>query len=137
MDVKQIQQSNYPYIDVNCDIDEWSFKHVKEMVIFNNFLDLYVNELLSFKGIVGRPVLFGSYARGEEVSSSDIDIAILYDDNIIKNYDEQKNLDEIIADLDNKILYKFGYRVKTLPFPISKDMSTGLFLNIKREGVRL
>ena len=138
MNRKESQQLNCDtIIPAGWNIWEWSEKHKKEMAILNSFLDIYLHSLLSFKGIVGRPVLFGSYARGNATSESDIDIAILYDDNIIKTHDDLKTLDENIADLDNKILYEFNYCIRTLFFPLSKDMTTGLFLNIKREGVRL
>ncbi len=103
-----------------------------------NIIDLYVSKL---RGIYGshliKVVLYGSYARGDFSSDSDVDIMILLDisDLEIKNYQNQLfdmtydfNVDH---DIDIMPIAKsekqFNKWVKNYPF----------YANVDREGVAL
>ncbi|MFH1387405.1 MAG: nucleotidyltransferase domain-containing protein [bacterium] len=76
--------------------------------------------------------LFGSYARGEALPSSDVDVAMIVDD--FKNpTDEIKNTSEIVSalSLKNNILISL-HPIREKDYLTRK---TSLILNLKKEGI--
>lgn len=84
-------------------------------------------------------ILFGSYARGDFDTESDVDIALLFD--IPRN--EESKLNSSVADIVTEIDEQFGYTVLLSPIVISysffqewKD-TLPFYKNVAMEGVRL
>lgn len=82
-------------------------------------------------------ILFGSYARGDYDSESDVNIAVLAD---IKRGEERKYSKQLI-DIIGDIYEKYGYPVLLEPIVISADFfdewknSMPFYRNITKEGV--
>lgn len=82
-------------------------------------------------------ILFGSYARGDYDSESDVNIAVLAD---IKRGEERKYSKQLI-DIIGDIYEKYGYPVLLAPIVISADFfeewknSMPFYRNITKEGV--
>lgn len=81
-------------------------------------------------------ILYGSYARGEQEEGSDIDLFIL----LREINDFWKEVHKI-ADIAFEISKNFDYKVFISAIPETIDefqnKVTPLFLNIKREGIRV
>jgi len=103
-----------------------------------NVLSQYTKELQKIYDIhLKSIILYGSYARGDFMPDSDIDIMILVDlsDIEIKKYSEKLSRLTFDINLDNDLLLMpivknidhFQYWVKTYPF----------YSNVKKEGVPL
>lgn len=101
-------------------------------------LSKYTEELQSiYNTHLKSIILYGSYARGDFASNSDIDIMILVDisDSEIKNYSEKLSQVTFSLNLDNDLLLMplvknidhFQYWVEAYPF----------YRNVKKEGVSL
>jgi len=84
-------------------------------------------------------ILFGSYARGDNDSESDVDIAVLAD---IPKEDEAIYVDEVIG-LISKVDKKYNYAVLLSPTVLSYSFFTQwqeaipFYRNIMDEGVRI
>lgn len=104
----------------------------------NNVIKEFVKEVNTMLGKrVKKIILYGSYARGDYNSSSDIDIMILTDltdDEIVEYRDKVSNIafdiefdnnfDVILSPLVKNI-DKFNYWLEALPF----------YMNVQKEGV--
>ena len=105
-------------------------------VILSDFV-FGVNEIFEKK--LKEVILFGSYARGDNGSESDVDIAVLVD---IPKADEMKYIDDIIG-LISKIDKKYNYAVLLSPTVISYEFfkqwqeTIPFYGNIISEGVKL
>ena len=79
-------------------------------------------------------ILFGSYARGEEASGSDIDIALLLDHPDDGHREREKYFDAIW-----RISLKYDTVVSVIPMDYTeyKMKKTPLTINIAREGIRI
>lgn len=104
----------------------------------NMAIDKFIKETNAmFGNRVKKIILYGSYARGDFNSSSDIDIMILTDlnDNEIVEYSEKiwdfaydiELENDIILSILIKNIDKFNYWLEALPF----------YMNVQREGVVL
>ena len=84
-------------------------------------------------------ILFGSYARGDYDSESDVDIAVLAD---IKRGEERKYSKRLV-DILGDIYEKHGYTVVLSPIIISADFfeewknDMPFYRNVATEGVRI
>lgn len=79
--------------------------------------------------------LYGSYARGDFNSDSDIDVYLLYDETKIKN------IDDLISEISVEYQLKYGIMINIYDISISyyeknKNISP-LIKNIEREGVTI
>jgi len=103
-----------------------------------NILSQYTKELQEiYDTHLKSIILYGSYARGDFMPDSDIDIMILVDlsDIEIKKYSEELSRLTFDINLDNDLLLMpivknidhFQYWVETYPF----------YSNVKKEGVSL
>jgi predicted nucleotidyltransferase len=93
---------------------------------FNSFLvNLYKDDLV-------KTTLFGSWARGEETDSSDIDILVVIKGEIIPGREIDKMVD-LITEMNMK------YDVLLSVIPVSEkdydELQLPLFKNIKSEGI--
>ena len=104
----------------------------------NKILNDYIEEIKNIYGThLHKILLYGSYARGEETSSSDIDIMILVDlDEIsIKNY----------ADLLNDVTFDMNLSYDIMLMPVVKNEEHfekwisfyPFYRNVSQEGVAL
>ena len=108
----------------------------KYKIILNDFTD-------GVKDVFGEKlkdvVLFGSYARGDYDSDSDVDIAILVD---IKREEENHFINDIIA-LMSQIDKRHNFTLLLSPVVISNSFfeewqeTIPFYKNIKKEGVKL
>lgn len=81
-------------------------------------------------------ILYGSFARGDNRSESDMDVLILLDKDIITREDEKKII---------RPLFQIELSTNQVISPLIKSKkkwfglypNTPLFLNIKREGITL
>lgn len=104
-------------------------KHIQPIIneIKSALEEIYGRRL---KGII----LYGSYARGEATEGSDIDILVLLEN--AKNFWEER---EKIADLIWKLDLKYNTVITVLPVDEQEFQTRRkpIFLNVKREGIRL
>jgi len=79
-------------------------------------------------------LLYGSYARGQETETSDIDVLIILSD-MQSPYFESRQM----TDIKYKILDKYEQVISVLPTTQSryKKMEIPLYKNIKREGIKI
>jgi len=81
-------------------------------------------------------ILYGSYARGDYKSDSDMDILILVDkDNITR--DDQKRISYPLFDLEFSSHQVISPLIKPKKAWYQLYPNTALFINIKNEGVHL
>ncbi len=103
-----------------------TIKHVLKEVK-NVLNDLYKDKLVDI-------ILYGSYARGDQKDESDIDLAIIIDDDI-RPFREIEQINDEIYDIDLK------YSVVISIHPISKRKflveNHSYFKNLKKEGISL
>ena len=81
-------------------------------------------------------ILYGSYARGDYQPDSDMDILILLDKEKITR-DDEKNISHQLYDLElgtNQVISPLIRSKKTW---YEKYPNTALFINIKKEGIRI
>lgn len=104
----------------------------KEIEPILNDLKLILNQNYGerLKGII----LFGSYARGDAIDGSDIDVLILLD-NVKDPIEEGDKISEPIWKLD----LKHDTVVFALPMDVNeyKSRRSPLILNVKKEGISL
>lgn len=81
-------------------------------------------------------VLYGSYARGDFRADSDIDILILVDKETITHEDE-KRIAHPLYDLELKIDHVISPLIRSKKAWYERYPNTGLFINIKKEGIQL
>ena len=95
--------------------------------------DLKVRLTQAYGTRLSKIILYGSYARGEESSDSDIDLLIVLEDDKIDRLREINQLSDMISD----ILISHGYVISALPFSISRlSNEKSLFTeNVLREGI--
>ena len=81
-----------------------------------------------FRGLV----LYGSYARGEEIEGSDIDLIVLF-----KDAETAAASDSTVGDLAHRILVESDALVSPMPMSERKYQMgrSPFFLNVKREGI--
>ncbi len=77
-------------------------------------------------------ILYGSYARGEATEDSDIDLAIVIDDNIQPGREIDKMID-IITDIG------LEYDILISVYPFSEEeyrtVKAPILMNIRKEGI--
>ncbi len=77
--------------------------------------------------------LFGSYARGEDSKDSDIDVLVVTTE---KRFEMQKELSGIAVDILLETgVYISAKAVSTEEYNFMKEINTGFYQNIVREGV--
>ena len=85
----------------------------------------------------GDLILFGSHARGDFTSESDVDLCIIYD----KKLKSDPDIIDAIGSLINEVLLKYGifmsilYKSKFEYDLLSEHLP--LYINIKKEGIKL
>jgi predicted nucleotidyltransferase len=100
-------------------------------------IDLILKELKSeLQSIYGKKlaeiILYGSYARGDRTSQSDIDILVVLNGKI-KAGEEIDRMINII----NELNLKYNSLISVIPISLYEyeSMKSPLILNIKREGI--
>ncbi len=77
-------------------------------------------------------ILYGSWARGKATQDSDIDLAIVLEDNVVAG----KEIDRLI-DIITEINLNYGVLLSV--YPVSEkdyaSVNSPLLLNLRREGV--
>lgn len=81
-------------------------------------------------------ILYGSYARGDYRPDSDIDILILLNKEII-NHEDEKRISYPLYDLEFNSSQVISPLIRSKKTWYEKYPNTGLFINIKKEGIRL
>lgn len=79
-------------------------------------------------------VLFGSWARGEATTDSDIDLAVILSGSIVPGEEIDRMID-VITDLN----FKYGVLISVYPVS-SKDylgLDSPILMNVRSEGVRV
>ncbi len=87
-----------------------------------------------YSGHLKEMILFGSYARGDFINESDIDLMLLLD-----------NMKDVVAESDkylsviSRISLKYDTVVSIIPFSFDEfyQKRTPLILNVKNEGIRI
>ncbi|MBF0103477.1 MAG: nucleotidyltransferase domain-containing protein [Desulfobacterales bacterium] len=99
-----------------------------EKKILNNF-----KTLLSKNVPLHRLILFGSRARGDAAKDSDMDVAIIIDDNSVKPYQD------IIDDNSWESGFEYGIVISPVTFTYDKWIQKlePIIKNIKREGIEI
>ena len=105
---------------------------VKEILykVENNLIELFQNKLKDI-------ILYGSYARNENTSESDMDIMILVDEKeeVLKEYED--SVEDIMVDLSLEygiVLSLYAQSIKQY----QKQLNVLPFLrNIQREGIKV
>lgn len=89
---------------------------------------LYGNDLAEL-------VLFGSYARGDQHSESDVDFAIVFRDSHIRTADDRKKT----AVLDSRLSLKYGLMLSSLITSSHKKQTSmqGVYQEIRKEGISI
>ena len=79
-------------------------------------------------------ILYGSYARGEATSESDVDFLVVVDDSL-DPWEVRRGLDDVLLDL----LLKQGRLISILVVPKSlyENQSFPFLIQIRREGIPL
>ena len=81
-------------------------------------------------------ILYGSYARGDDRPDSDIDILVLLNKENI-TYEDEKKITHPLYDLEFKTQQVISPLIRSRKIWYEKYPNTGLFINIKNEGIRL
>lgn len=81
-------------------------------------------------------ILYGSYARGDHRDDSDIDILILVDKETI-TWEDEKKIAYPLYDLELKSNQVISPLIRSKKMWYEKYPNTGLFINIKKEGILL
>ena len=81
-------------------------------------------------------ILYGSYARGDNRSDSDIDILVLVDKENI-SWEDEKRIAYPLYDLEFKTHQVISPLIRSKKIWYEKYPNTGLFTNIKKEGIQL
>jgi len=81
-------------------------------------------------------VLYGSYARGDYKTDSDMDILILLDKENV-NYEDQKRISHPLYDLEFETNQVIAPLIRSKKTWYEKYPNTALFININKEGIRL
>ena len=81
-------------------------------------------------------ILYGSYARGDYQPDSDMDILILLDKEKITRDDEQK-ISHQLYDLELGANQVISPLIRSKKIWYEKYPNTALFINIKKEGIRI
>lgn len=80
-------------------------------------------------------ILFGSYARGEETKSSDIDLLVLTQNNREEAYNTLRQFSEELYDIELNEKIMINPLVENIEFYNTYKNSLPLFMNIEKEGV--
>jgi hypothetical protein len=103
----------------------------------NNILQEFKERLEAIYGDnLKKVILFGSYARGDYDSESDIDVLVVLE-SIVNYRKECKKARCIEQELEKKYDYKFLVCSVFTTMATYESRTEPLFLNIKREGVLL
>ena len=81
-------------------------------------------------------ILYGSYARGDFGTESDIDILVLIEKENI-TYEDEKRITHPLYDLELKTNMVISPLIRSKKTWYEKYPNTGLFINIKKEGIHL
>jgi len=81
-------------------------------------------------------ILYGSYARGDQRSDSDMDILILIDKEKI-TYEDQKRISYPLYDLEIGTNQTISPLIRSRKTWYEKYPNTALFININKDGIRL
>lgn len=81
-------------------------------------------------------VLYGSYARGDYKTDSDMDILILLDKENV-TYEDQKRISHPLYDLEFETNQVIAPLIRSKKTWYEKYPNTALFININKEGIRL
>lgn len=81
-------------------------------------------------------ILYGSFARGDYREDSDIDILILLDKESI-TYEDESRIAHPLYYLENKTNKVISPLIRSRKVWYEKYPNTGLFINIKNEGIQL
>lgn len=84
-------------------------------------------------------ILYGSYARGDYDSESDVDIAVLLDVPNGSEAEYHTMLTDIVADIDTKYDYEVLLSPVLISYPMYEEWKEVLpfYRNVAHEGVRL
>ncbi len=102
----------------------------------NDLINKFSREVSSlYKEKIKKLILFGSYARGEERTDSDIDILIVWDGLRSEGIDK-------VEDIAYDYLLEYGiyFSIKVISidqYKILKEKHSPFFKNIEKEGVLL
>lgn len=103
----------------------------------NKAVNLILKELASsLYNLYGKRLkgvyLYGSYARGEDVEGSDIDIALILDD-FRDHWEEIQRTSQLVSEISLKYGVTLSlYRIREKDW---KGKETPLLMNIRREGM--
>lgn len=80
-------------------------------------------------------VLFGSYARGNQHSESDMDFAVVLRNNCVPSFNEIKRN----AVLDSRLSLKYGLMLSSLVTSSHKKNTSmqGIYQEIRKEGINI
>ena len=81
-------------------------------------------------------ILYGSHARGDHQPDSDMDILILLDKEKITS-DDEKKISHQLYDLELNTSQVISPLVRAKKMWYEKYPNTSLFINIKKEGIRI
>ncbi len=100
---------------------------IKDLIkeIKRNLIDRYSNK-------IKQVIIYGSFARGEATKDSDIDIAIIIDDNLSVDVVEE-GLSDFLFDIlleKNELISAFA-----IPEKIFKNYNSPYILNVKKEAI--
>ena len=101
-----------------------------------NALNELVEGILAiFNNLVIRIVLYGSYARGNNTSESDVDVALLLNGNL--NESTEDKLSDLVVDLNLK--YDKVFSVIDIDYAVFKkwEKVTPFYKNVNKEGIVL
>lgn len=104
----------------------------KNKELMKNIKKMNKEIIVTFKNKITRIVIYGSYARNEQTSESDVDIAV-----IVKNEIDQSKLNQIVSKYEleaNKVLSVLDINEKK--YNMYKKHST-FYKNIEKEGIEL
>lgn len=87
--------------------------------------DIYGSKIIQF-------ILFGSYARDEARTDSDVDVLVLVEDNV-NVFEVRQQMSEFL--LDVLLTKQLVISVLVVPESLYNGYKSPLFLNIKEEGI--
>jgi len=108
---------------------------IKDSKIINFLSELEEQLIKVFNNRLQKIILFGSYAKGNNDTDSDIDIMVLVDDNDIKKYDDI--ILDITVDLSIKYAILPSIFLENIKNYLEYKNYRPLFRNIYEEGIEL
>lgn len=91
-------------------------------------LDIYGNDFAEL-------VLFGSYARGDHHNESDVDFAIVFQDNHNTSLDDNLKISKFAS----RLSLKYGLMLSSLTTNLHKKKTSmqGVYQEIRKEGISI